>query len=105
MPESPVTPDGEGVRLAVRVTLRAKHNALAGTIAGADGRPLLAIRLAAPPIDGAANKALLAFLADLFGLPKSAVTIVSGNAGRRKTVRLAGIDAETASRHLESGPD
>jgi len=105
MPESPVTQDGDGVRLAVRVTPRAKRNALAGTIAGADGRPLLAIRLAAPPIDGAANKALLAFLADLFGLPKSAVAILSGETGRRKIVRLAGIDVESASRRLECAPD
>ena len=102
---SPVTPDGDGVRLAVRVTPRAKRSTLAGTVADADGRPMLAIRLAAPPVDGAANKALVAFLAKWFALPKSAVAILSGETGRRKIVRLTGITAEAASRRLESGPD
>ncbi len=105
MAEPPVTPDGDGVRLAVRVTPRAKRSAVAGTIADADGRPLLAVRLAAPPVDGAANKALVIFLAGLFGLPRSAVSILSGETGRRKIVRLAGIDAEAASRRLECAPD
>ncbi len=102
---SPVTPDGDGVRLSVRVTPRAKRSALAGTIADADGRPMLSIRLAAPPVDGAANKALVAFLAAQFDLPKSAVVILSGETGRRKIVRLGGLAADTVSRRLESAPD
>lgn len=102
---SPVTPDGDGVRLAVRVTPRAKRSAFAGTLADADGRAMLAIRLAAPPVEGAANKALVGFLAEWFALPKSAVAILSGETGRRKIVRLAGISAEAVSRRLESAPD
>ena len=104
-PASPVTPDAGGVRIAVRVTPRAKRSAIAGTITDADGRPMLSVRLAAPPVDGAANKALIAFLADLTGVPKSAVAILSGETGRRKIVRIAGLTAETAARRLESGPD
>ncbi len=101
----PVTADGNGVRLAVRVTPRAKRSALAGIVTDADDRPMLAIRLAAPPVDGAANKALIAFLAGQFALPKSAVAILSGETGRRKIVRLEGITPEAASRRLESAPD
>lgn len=105
MTEPLIVPDGDGVRLAIRVTPRARRDEIGGTIADADGRPLLAVRLVAPPVDGAANKALIAFLADLTGLPKSAVTILSGDTGRRKIVRLAGIAAERASYCLESAPD
>ncbi|MBX3561961.1 MAG: DUF167 domain-containing protein [Sphingomonas sp.] len=105
MTESPVTPDGDGVRLAIRVTPRAKRSCIAGSIADADGRAMLAVRLAAQPVDGAANKALIALLAELTGLPRSAISILSGESGRRKIVRLAGIDAESVSRRLESGPD
>lgn len=99
-----ITPDGDGVRLAVKVTPRAKRNMVAGVTADADGRPALAIRLAAPPVDGAANTALISFLAERAGLPKSAVTIESGETARRKIVRLAGISADTLSSRLETGP-
>jgi uncharacterized protein YggU (UPF0235/DUF167 family) len=60
----------------------------------ADGKPALAIRLAAPPVDGAANQALVRFLAGALGLPKSAVRIASGESSRLKTVALAGIAPE-----------
>ena len=48
------------------------------------------IRLAAPPVDGAANAALVAFLAERIGLPRSAVTVVAGTTARRKRVAIAG---------------
>ena len=76
--------------LAVRVTPRAKKTALAGIGADADGRPHLAIRLAAPPVDGAANDALIRFLAADLGLPRSAVRIVAGDTSRIKQIRLEG---------------
>ena len=88
----PVTADSNGVRLAVRVTPRAKANGLTGVIEDADGRALIAIRLAAPPVDGAANKALIAFLAAELGVSRSSVTLLAGDTGRRKTVAIAGID-------------
>lgn len=99
-----IEPDGDGVRLAVRVTPRARRSAVAGIAEDADGRPALAVRLAAPPVDGAANKALIAFLATVAGVPKSAVTLESGETARRKIVRLAGISAETLSGRLETAP-
>lgn len=99
----PVTPDGDGVRLAVRVTPRAKRTMVAGLVADADGKPWLAIRLAAPPVEGAANGALVAFLSDLAGISRSAVTIASGETSRRKIVRLVGISAQELSHRLETG--
>ena len=79
--------------MAIRLTPRAKRNEVTGLSAGTDGRPVLAIRLAAPPVDGAANKALIAFLAGAAGLPKSAVTIRSGETARVKMLHLAGAPA------------
>jgi len=72
-------------RLAIRAIPRADRNALDGvTETGA-----LRVRLTTPPVDGAANVALLAFLADLLGLPKRSVTLVRGERGREKVVAIA----------------
>ncbi|MCK6376788.1 MAG: DUF167 family protein [Zoogloea sp.] len=60
-------------------------------IAGLHGEALK-IRLAAPPVDGKANAALIAFLAKTCGVPKSAVELVSGETSRTKRVRLTGVD-------------
>jgi len=61
-------------------------------VAGMRGDSLL-IRLAAPPVDGAANDALIAFLATTFGVPRRAVGIISGERGRQKRVAIAGVTA------------
>jgi uncharacterized protein (TIGR00251 family) len=84
-----------GVSLAVVVTPRASRTELAGV---AEGR--LRIRVAAPPVAGAANDELVRFLAKALGLPRSALLVTSGLAGRRKTVLAAGIAAEAAARRL-----
>jgi len=91
--------DDEAV-LQVRVTPRAKRNAL-----GAMEDDVLAVRLAAPPVEGAANKALIAFLAETFGVPRSAIRIDSGAHGRRKRVRISGLGAEAVARRLAEGGD
>lgn len=52
------------------------------------------IRLAAPPVDGAANAALVAFLAERIGLPRAAVTVVAGTTSRRKRVAIVGRSLE-----------
>ena len=88
--DDPFTIDGDGLRLAVRLTPRARRTEAAGVVAGADGKPALVIRVAAPPVDGAANEALTVWLAKAVGLPKSAVEILSGHTARIKIVRLAG---------------
>jgi uncharacterized protein len=49
----------------------------------------LRVRVAAPPIEGRANAALIEFLAEAFGVPRRAVAIVRGESGRRKAVRIA----------------
>ncbi|WP_227815896.1 DUF167 domain-containing protein [Nitrogeniibacter aestuarii] len=56
------------------------------------------LRLAAPPVDGKANKALLAYLADFCGLPKSRVELVSGHTSRAKRVRLSGLSVSGLER-------
>ena len=96
----PVSADKQGGRLRIRVTPRAKKTALAG-IVDVDGRPALAIRLAAPPVDGAANKALLAFLAKALCIPKSGLHIVAGETGRLKIVSVAGFSADGLQEWIE----
>ena len=63
-----------------------------------DGKPK--IQLKAPPVDGAANKALIGFLSDVLGVPKSAITIALGASGRTKRVEVAGLSDEELSRRL-----
>lgn len=66
-----------------------------------DGKPK--IQLKAPPVDGAANKALIAFLAERCGVPKSAVTIELGASGRTKRVEVAGLSDEQLALFLVAG--
>lgn len=63
----------------------------------------LKLQLAAPPVDGEANLALVAFLADALGVRKADVAIVRGETGRRKTVRVAGATAAAAAAALGGG--
>jgi uncharacterized protein len=82
------------VTFAVRVTARAGRTAIAGVHGDA-----LAVRLAAAPVDGAANDALVSFLAETFGLPRRAVTILSGHRSRDKRIGLAGLsESQVADR-------
>jgi uncharacterized protein len=74
-----------GVEVDVRVIPRAKRTEVAGVRDGA-----LLVRLAAPPVDGAANVALLSFLASALGMPPRSIQLVSGARGRRKRVSVAG---------------
>ena len=75
-----------GVTLMIRVIPRAGRTEIAGIRSEA-----LAVRLAAAPVDGAANDALVTFLSDLFRLPRRSVTILSGHASRNKRIALAGL--------------
>ncbi len=80
----------EGLILSVRVQPKASRNEIKGLHGEA-----LKISLTAPPVDGAANKACIAFLAKKLGLAKSAVEIVSGQTSRNKLLLLS----------IEPGPD
>jgi uncharacterized protein (TIGR00251 family) len=84
-----------GVVLEVLVQPRASRTRVVGEH---DGR--LKIQLAAPPVDGEANAALLAFLADALGVKRAEVALLAGESGRRKRVRIAGITAASASEAL-----
>jgi len=61
---------------------------------------VLAVRLTAPPVEGAANKALTAFLAEAFEVSKSAVSVESGKRSRHKRVRISGLTVEEVARRL-----
>lgn len=87
-----------GVRLAVRLTPRASRDGLDGVTADADSRPLLKIRLTAPPVEGEANAALVAFLAKALGLKRADIEIRSGETGRTKILHLSGESAEIRAR-------
>ena len=100
MPYCTDAPDGAGVILAIHVIPRARTTEIAGTRAGADGEALL-VRLNAPPVDGAANDALVAFLAQRLQLPRRAVQIVAGERGRRKRVAIAGVSADRVRAALQ----
>lgn len=80
--------------MRVRVTPRARRNALA-----LEGETLRAW-LMAPPVDGAANAALLALLSERLGVPKRAVSLVRGETTREKVVAIAGMSAETFRQRL-----
>jgi uncharacterized protein len=76
------------VRFSVRVQPRASTTELAGIHGDA-----LRVRLSAPPVDGAANEALVEFLAGIFSVARRDVTILAGAGSRSKTVEIQGITA------------
>jgi uncharacterized protein (TIGR00251 family) len=75
------------------LTLHIQPGAKKTEVAGEHG-DALKIRLAAPPVDGKANAALLAFIAERLGVSKSAVTLKSGQTSRRKVVEVDGASVE-----------
>jgi len=79
------------VTLTVRIQPRASKNEVLRLENGS-----LKIRLTAPPVDGAANEALVRFLADRFGVAKSQVEIVSGHTSRDKIMRVVGVSVADA---------
>jgi uncharacterized protein (TIGR00251 family) len=91
----PLHESASGVTFAVKVQPRAKRNAIAGALGDA-----LKIALIAPPVDGRANDACVEFLADLFNVPRSSISIVSGQSTRNKVVRHEVATAEQVRRKL-----
>jgi uncharacterized protein (TIGR00251 family) len=86
--------------LTIRVIPRAGKPGPAGTRDGA-----FLIRLNAPPVEGAANAELIELLSELLDIPKRNITIVSGERGRLKRVRVGGVDEEVAKGRLEHRDD
>ena len=73
----------------VQVVPRASRSEVVGEHNGA-----LRVRLAAPPVDGAANDELRRLLARIFNVPRSSIQLVSGQGSRTKQIRIAGVDGE-----------
>jgi len=84
-----------GATFAVKVHPRAKRNAITGEVGDA-----LKVALTAPPVDGKANEACIELFAKLLKVPRSSVTIASGQTSRNKLIRVAGLSAETVIKRL-----
>lgn len=84
-----------GVTLAVRAQPGAKKTAITG-VYGEGATAQLKVAVHAPPLEGRANQALIAFLAESFDLPKNAVELVSGELSRSKVLLLRGVTSEKA---------
>jgi uncharacterized protein (TIGR00251 family) len=63
------------------------------------------VRVAAPPVDGAANEAVVRFLADRLGVPRAAVELATGEAARSKVLLVAGVTPATVARRLGLAPE
>jgi uncharacterized protein len=93
----PIKENPTGVSFAIKVHPRAKKNAITGELGNA-----LKVCLTAPPADGRANDACIVFFASLLDVPRSSVTIASGETSRNKVVRVVGVSAEDVRRRIES---
>jgi uncharacterized protein len=82
-------------RIAIKVHPRAKRTAITGRLGES-----YKLDLKAPPVDGKANEECLRFLAELIGVPRSAVRIVQGAAGRMKVVEIEGVEMGEIERRL-----
>jgi uncharacterized protein (TIGR00251 family) len=89
-----------GVTFAVRVQPRARRNAMVGELGDA-----LKVALTAPPVDGKANQACIEFFAEALHLPRSSITIVSGETSRNKVLRVRGITAADFEKRLSTCAD
>ncbi len=84
------------VRINVRVIPRSSKNSIEWEEGG------LRVRLTAPPVDGAANTALVALLAQCLAIPKRDIQIIHGTTGRSKIIEISGISAETLEKRIKS---
>jgi hypothetical protein len=91
----PIREGAAGCSFAVRVHPRAKRDGINGTVGDA-----LKLALTSPPIEGRANQACIEFLARLLGVSRSSIEILSGQSGRNKLVRVAGLSADEVRRRL-----
>lgn len=90
-----------GVRVRVRLSPRASRARCLGLVADPAGGVALKIAVPAAPVDGAANAALIRFLADCWRLPKTAITLVGGASDRQKTLMVEGAVAPLLA-HLDA---
>ena len=91
----PIRQLGGGVTFAVKVHPRAKTNAITGELGNA-----LKVSLTSPPVEGRANEACIEFFAKLLKVPRSSVTIASGQTSRQKVIGVSGLPAEEVRKRL-----
>ena len=84
-----------GVSFTVKIHPRAKKNAITGEFGDA-----LKLSLTSPPVDGRANEACIEFFAKLLMVPRSSVTIASGQTSRQKVICVSGLSAEEVRRRI-----
>ena len=84
-----------GATFDVKIHPRAKKNAITGEVGDA-----LKVSLTAPPVEGRANEACIAFLAEFLKVPRASVTIAAGQSSRNKRIRVAGLTAAELRRRL-----
>jgi uncharacterized protein (TIGR00251 family) len=87
----------QAIAFEVKIHPRAKRNAITGEVGDA-----LKISLSAPPVDGKANAACIEFFAKLLRVPRSSVTIASGESSRNKVIRVAGLSEDELRRRLRA---
>jgi uncharacterized protein (TIGR00251 family) len=92
----PLRESGDGVTFGVKVHPRAKKDAITGELGDA-----LKVSLTTPPVDGRANEACIEFFAKLLKVPRSSVTIASGQTSRNKVIRVAGLSAAELSKRIK----
>ena len=85
-----------GAAITVRVNPRASRNEIAGIME--DGT--IKIRLTAPPVEGKANEALIAFLSEVLDVPRGKIEIVAGMTGRNKLVSIIGLDPASVQERI-----
>ena len=85
----------DGALIAVKLQPRASKNEILGTL-GEE----LRIKVTAPPVDAAANEALIRLLAETLDCPRGKVELIRGHTSRHKTIKLHGLDAETVTAKL-----
>ena len=91
----PIQKSSGGVTFAVKVHPRARKNAITGELGDA-----WKLSLTSPPVEGRANEACIEFFARLLKVPRSSVTIASGQASRAKVIRVSGLSAEEVHRRI-----
>ena len=91
----PIQESSGSVTFAVKVHPRAKKNAITGELGDA-----LKLSLTSPPVEGRANEACVEFFAKLLKVPRSSVTIASGQTSRRKLIRVAGLSGNEVRKRI-----
>jgi uncharacterized protein (TIGR00251 family) len=86
-----------GAALTIRVTPRARKTELGGVLEDGTVR----IRVAAPPVEGKANKALVKYLSELFGVRKNKIEIVAGEKGLDKIISIDGMPATEVEERIQ----